>query len=82
MRQLSQSSVDQALRAGRTVASRLGGLASLRLRNAQGDLQEIGSQFIMPAGSTVSGDIVLRAARAGSYRVRLVEDNFRRTVHD
>jgi len=78
MRQLTQSSVDAALRAGLTVASRLGGVASLRLRNAQGVLQEIGSQFIMPANSTVNGDIVLRAARSGNYRVRLVEDNFRR----
>ncbi len=82
MRQLSQASVDQTLRAGRTVASRLGGVASLRLRNAQGGLQEIGSWFTMTANSTVSGDVVLRAARSGNYRVRLIEDNFRRTVHD
>jgi len=76
-------SVDQALRAGRTVASRLGGIATLRLRNAQGGLQEIGSWFTMPANATVSGDVVLRAALSGVYRVRLVEDNFRRewTLH-
>jgi hypothetical protein len=78
MRNLSQVSVDQTLRAGRTVASRLGGIAALRLRNAQGNLQEIGSWFTMPANGTVSGDVVLRASSSGNYRVRLVEDNFRR----
>ncbi|MBS3886207.1 MAG: hypothetical protein M1552_08805 [Firmicutes bacterium] len=66
---LAQSDVDQALRAGRTVASRLGGVATLRLRNAQGVLQEIGSRFTMPANAVVSGDIVLRVALSGSYRV-------------
>ncbi len=75
MRNLSQASVDQTLRAGRTVASRLGGVAALRLRNAQGVLQEIGSQFVMPAGSALSGDIVLRAALSGNYRVRIIENN-------
>lgn len=78
MRTLSQGSVDQALRTGRTVASRLGGLAALRLRNAHGGLQEIASWFTMPVNSTVSGDVVLRASISGNYRVRLVEDNFRR----
>ena len=68
MRNLSQASVDQTLRAGRTVASRLGGVASLRLRNTQGVLQEIGSQFVMPVGSALSGDIVLRAALSGNYK--------------
>ncbi|MBS3982864.1 MAG: hypothetical protein KGZ41_03610 [Dethiobacter sp.] len=84
MRNLSQVSVDQTLRAGRTVASRLGGIAALRLRNAQGNLQEIGSWFTMPANGTVSGDVVLRASSSGNYRVRLVEDNFRRewTLHN
>jgi len=69
LRLLAQSDVDQALRAGRTVASRLGGVATLRLRNAQGVLQEIGSRFTMPANAVVSGDIVLRVALSGSYRV-------------
>ena len=84
MRTLSQASVDQALRAGLTVASRFGGIALLRLRNAQGGLQEIGSWFTMPVNSAVEGNIVLRAALSGIYHVRLVEDNFRRewTLHN
>jgi hypothetical protein len=75
MRNLLQRDVDGALLAGRTVASRLGGIASLRLRNAQGGLQEIGSWFVMPAFATVSGDIVLRAAFSGSYVVRVIENS-------
>ena len=75
MRDLAQNDVAVALRAGRTVASRLGGLAKLRLRNAQGDLQEIGSQFIMPIDAAVSGEIVLRAARSGTYTVRIIENS-------
>jgi len=82
MRQLTQTSVDAALHAGRTVASRLGGVASLRLRNAQGGLQEIGSQFTMPVNSSVEGNIILRAARSGSHRVRVIENDFLRTIHD
>ncbi len=71
---LAQSDVDAALRTGRTVASRLGGIAALRLRNTQGVLQEIGSRFTMPPNAIVSGDIVLRAARSGSYRVRIIQN--------
>jgi len=82
MRTLLQGDVDRALRAGRTVASPLGGVASLRLRNAQGILQEIGSQFTMPVNSAVEGNIVLRAARSGNHRVRVIENDFLRTVHD
>ncbi|MBT9137390.1 MAG: hypothetical protein DDT34_02482 [Firmicutes bacterium] len=82
MRTLLQGNVDLALRAGRTVASRLGGVASLRLRNAQGVLQEIGSRFTMPVNSAVEGNIVLRAARSGNHRVRIIENDFLRTVHD
>lgn len=82
MSQLSQSDVDRALHSGRTVASRLGGVASLRLRNAQGILQEIGSQFTMPVNSAVEGNIILRAARSGNHRVRVIENDFLRTVHD
>ena len=79
MRQLLQASVDHALRAGRTVASRLGGFASLRLINAQGNPQEIGSRFVMPASATVSGVITLRAALSGNYRVIIVENSVGRT---
>jgi hypothetical protein len=75
MRHLAQNDVDAALRAGRTVASRLGGLATLRLRNAQGGLQEIGSLFTMPINATVNGEIVLRAARSGTYTVRVIENS-------
>jgi len=75
MRHLPQDTVSASLRAGRTVASRLGGFATLRLRNAQGVLQELGSQFTMSANAAVSGEIVLRAARAGNYRVRIVENS-------
>lgn len=74
MRHLLQDTVSVSLRAGRTVASRLGGFATLRLRNAQGVLQEIGSQFTMSANATVIGEIVLRAARAGSSTVRIIEN--------
>lgn len=84
MRELPQASVGQALRAGHTVASRLGGVAALRLENAQGVLQEIGSWFTMPANNTVDGEVMLRAASSGTHRVRLIEDNFRRewTLHN
>jgi hypothetical protein len=75
MSQLSQLSVDHALRAGRTVASRLGGLAVLRLKNAQGGWQQIGSRFTMPINSTVNGEVELRAARSGNYRVRIIENS-------
>ncbi|MBS3937506.1 MAG: hypothetical protein KGZ50_02875 [Peptococcaceae bacterium] len=81
MRFLAQNDVDAALRAGRTVASRLGGIAALRLRNTQGALHEIGSWFTMPAGATVSGDIVLRAARSGSYKVRIIQNFAGHTGH-
>ncbi len=82
MRNLSQWSVDRELRRGRTIASRLGGVALLRLKDAQGIFREIGSWFALPANSTVNGEIVLRAAVSGAYRLRVVEDNFSRTVHD
>ena|GEM_PF-329303 len=75
MRTLSQVSVNRALRAGRTVASRLGGFATLRLRNAQGSLQELGSWFNLPIGATVSGEIVFRAAVPGNYRIRIIENS-------
>jgi len=79
MTQLGQENVDAALRAGRTVASRFGGLAILRLRDAQGVPQEIGSRFTMPVHATVSGEITLRAARTGFYRVRVIENRSTRT---
>lgn len=82
MRHLAQNDVDAALRAGRTVASRLGGFATLRLRNAQGVLQEVGSRFTLPVNATVSGEIVLRAARSGSYWVRIVDNSSGRTGLD
>lgn len=74
MRNLSQADVDQALRAGRTVASRLGGLATLWLWNEQAQLKGIGSQFAMPSNSIVSGHIELRAARSGNYSVQLIQN--------
>lgn len=67
--------MDAALRMGRTVASRLGGIAALRLINTQGTLHEIGSWFTMPVNATVNGDIVLRAARSGTYTVRIIENS-------
>jgi len=75
MRHLLQDALSASLRAGRTIASRLGGIAALRLRNTQGTLQEIGSRFTMPVNATVSGDIVLRAARSGTYTVRIIENS-------
>jgi hypothetical protein len=69
MSQLSQSEVDFALRNGRTVASRLGGLATLTLLR-----REIGSMFTWRANTEVSGHIELRAARSGTYRVRIIEN--------
>mgnify|MGYP000870734564 CR=1 FL=1 len=82
MRNLSQQSVDVALREGRTIVSRLGGVAALRLKDSSGTYYEVGSRYSMPVSSIVEGDVVLRAAVTGQYRVRVIEDDFRRTVHD
>ncbi|MBT9145703.1 MAG: hypothetical protein DDT42_01578 [candidate division WS2 bacterium] len=71
-----QDNVDTALRSGRTVTSRLGGLATFTLNGWQ-----IGDRFTHSAGSNVNGSVQFRPAFSGTYRVTVYEDNLSRIVY-
>lgn len=71
-----QNDVDAALRLGRTVASRLGGLATFTLNGWQ-----IGDWFTHSSGSNVNGNVHFRPALSGIYRVTVYEDNLSRIVY-
>lgn len=82
LRSLAQTSVDTPLRKGRTVASRLGGMAAFTIKDSSGNDKQIGDYFSLAANTEISSTITVKPTITGQYRVRVVENDFSRTVYD
>ncbi|KAF0194898.1 MAG: PHP domain-containing protein [Bacillota bacterium] len=82
LRSLSQTVVDTALRKGRTIASRLGGVAAFTIKDSSGTDRQIGDYYSQTANTQLSSHIIVQPTISGTYRIRVVENDFSRTVYD
>lgn len=82
LRSLTQTEVDTPLRKGRTVASRLGGMAAFTIKDSSGNDKQIGDYYTLTANTEISSTITVKPTVTGQYRVRVVENDFSRTVYD